>query len=414
MAGENLRVLSVVHYAVFGGPAAVNLRVADGLADAGVDLTVALPRERGSAHERLEAAGVRTLTLPMGRLRAKPDPRVQLGVAASFWPTVARLARLVRREGFDVVQANGWENPHALLAGRSAGAAVVAQIVGAGLPSALRWGFAPMLPLAIDAALATGKAVAARYPLTAGLGERLVTYFPPVDLDLYAPAAVDGAAVRERLGIGADDLVVGSVGNFNPMKGQDLLLEAFAAARERAPAAKLLLVGQTLDTHAGYYAGLLAHAHRLGLRPGRDVIFTSPQGGVEEYLAAFDLFALTSRSEGIPTAMLEAMAMAKPVVAFDVGSVREALRDGVDGLIVPPLDTGAAADAIARLLTDRPRAADMGARGRERALAAFGAANAVERHLAAYRLAIEHAAARRRFGLRRGADWLRRWGSSAP
>ena len=414
MPGENLRVLSVVHYAVFGGPAAVNMRIAAGLAEAGVDLTVALPQERGSAHERLEAASVRTLTLPMGRLRARPDPRVQLGVAASFWPTIARIARLVRREGFDVVQANGWENPHALLAGRTAGAATVAQIVGAGLPHALRLGFAPLLPLAADAALATGKAVAARYPLTDGLGERLVTYFPPVDLDLYASATVDGAAARERLGFGADDLVVGNVGNFNPMKGQDLLLEAFALTRERTPSAKLVMVGQTLDTHADYYAGLLAQAHRLGLRPGRDMVFASPQGGVEEYLASFDLFALTSRSEGIPTAMLEAMAMAKPVVAFDVGAVREALRDGVDGLITPPLDTGAAADAMARLLTDRPRAADMGARGRERALAAFGAANAVERHLTAYRLAVEHAAARRRFGLRRGADWLRRWGSGAP
>ncbi|MDE2765718.1 MAG: glycosyltransferase, partial [Chloroflexota bacterium] len=398
MPDENLRVLSVVHYAVFGGPTAVNMRIAAGLAETGVELTVALPRERGSAHERLEAAGVRTLTLPMGRLRAKLDPRVQLGVAASFWPTVARLARLVRRERFDVVQANGWENPHALLAGRLAGAAVAAQIVAPGLPRAVRWGFAPMLPLTADAVLATGKAVAARYPLTGGLGERLVTYYPPVDLERHDPAAVDGAAVRERLGFGANDLVVGNVGNFNPMKGQDLLLEAFAMARERAPSAKLVMVGQTLDTHAGYYAGLVAQAHRLGLRPGRDVAFVSPEGGVEEYVAAFDVFALTSRSEGIPTAMLEAMAMAKPVVAFDVGSVREALRDGVEGRVVPSLGTGAAAEAIAQLLTDRGRAAAMGARGRARALAEFGAAQAVERHLAAYRLAVGHAAARRAFG----------------
>ena len=403
MPDPTLRVLSVVHYAVFGGPAAVNMRVAAGLAEQGVELTVALPRERGSAHERLEAAGVRTLPLPMGRLRANLDPRVQLRVAASFWPTVARLARLVRRERFDVVQANGWENPHALIAGRLAGAATVAQIVAPGLPRPVRWGFAPLLPIAADAVLATGKAVAARYPMTAGLGERLVAYYPPVDLERHDPAAVDGAAARERLGFGADDLLVGSVANFNPQKGHEYLLEAFAAARKRAPSAKLVMVGQTLDTHAAYYAGLLAQAHDLGLRPGRDVAFVSPQGSVEEYLACFDLFALTSRSEGIPTAMLEAMAMAKPVVAFDVGSVREALRDGVEGRVVPPLDTGAAAEAIAQLLTDRERAAAMGAQGRERALAEFGAAHAVERHLAAYRLAVEHAASRRMFGLRRRA-----------
>jgi glycosyltransferase involved in cell wall biosynthesis len=155
---------------------------------------------------------------------------------------------------------------------------------------------------------------------------------------------------------------VGSMGRLEPQKGFDVLLRALPSL----PGTRAVLVGD-----GGERAALERLAAELGL-DGR-VAFTGWSEDARAQLASFDVFVLPSRYEGFPLAVVEAMLAGRPVVASDVGSVREAVRDGATGLLVPPNDPGALAAAVGRLLADPGRAREMGRAGRRLALERYTA-----------------------------------------
>jgi glycosyltransferase involved in cell wall biosynthesis len=156
---------------------------------------------------------------------------------------------------------------------------------------------------------------------------------------------------------------IGAVGRLERQKGHDVLLRALA----ELPGTRLVLVGE-----GGERAGLERLAAELGV--AERVRF---EGWAEQprlLLQGFDVLALPSRFEGFPLAVVEAMLAGLPVVASDVGGVREAVLPGETGLLVPPDDAGALAAALRELLADRPRRLALGARGRSLALERYTAA----------------------------------------
>lgn len=166
-----------------------------------------------------------------------------------------------------------------------------------------------------------------------------------------------------------DPPTVLSLGRMMPVKGQDVLLEAFALVRDRHPQARLILIG---DGPARQEFEQLAA--RLGIADAVDFVGQRDPDDVRIFMGRTAVFALPSRSEGLPLALLEAMAAGLPVVATRVGGVPDVLEPGT-GLLVPPEDAAALAEALSKLL-DRPaEAAAMGERARERT-AGFSAAAA--------------------------------------
>ena len=164
---------------------------------------------------------------------------------------------------------------------------------------------------------------------------------------------------RETLGIPAEAPVVGTVGRLSEIKRQDHLIRAFGRALGRAPEAHLLIVGE------GPLGGELRKlADGLGF--GDRVHFAGYQPRPEEYLAEMDVFALSSRSEGMPLAVLEAWAAGLPVVATNVGGLPELIQDGQTGILVDTNDEASLAEALAGLIADPARARQLGDRGRRR------------------------------------------------
>jgi glycosyltransferase involved in cell wall biosynthesis len=147
--------------------------------------------------------------------------------------------------------------------------------------------------------------------------------------------------------------VIGSLGRLTEQKGYDLLIRALADL----PGATLVLVGDGPER-----GSLQALAAQLGVS-GRLVI-TGWKADARRCLPAFDVFALPSRWEGMPLGILEAMHAGLPVVAGDVGSVAEAVRDGDTGYVVAPDDLAGLTDRLRRLLDDRTLRRSMGERGR--------------------------------------------------
>ncbi|GAC1654530.1 MAG: hypothetical protein NVS4B3_18640 [Gemmatimonadaceae bacterium] len=148
--------------------------------------------------------------------------------------------------------------------------------------------------------------------------------------------------------------------------------------------------------HPEYERSLQEEARAGGL--DRISIDSIPEGAsVADTLQGFDVFVLSSvpHSEGIPTAVLEAMASGVAVIATDVGGVREIVEDGVTGILVPPLDDSALARAIERLRSDSTLRRALGAEGNRRVRVRWSLSQCVESHLSAYTFALDRSATRR-------------------
>jgi glycosyltransferase involved in cell wall biosynthesis len=200
---------------------------------------------------------------------------------------------------------------------------------------------------------------------------------PPLEtlhhgLDQAAVAGWGGGdGVRAELGIPEHAPVVGNLANFKAAKDHPTLLRAAARVRERLPEVRFLLIGQ---------GPLEPEARRLAAELGLDatVVFTGFRTDAHRLLAALDVFTLSSTYEGLPIALIEAMALGRPAVVTRVGGVPEVLADGDQGLLVPPRDPAALADGLLRLLGDPGLRDRMGAAGRARA-ADFDIRKAVRR-----------------------------------
>jgi glycosyltransferase involved in cell wall biosynthesis len=170
-------------------------------------------------------------------------------------------------------------------------------------------------------------------------------------------AGIDRAAVRSALGLDEREFAVLCLANLRPEKGVDAFAEAVATAR-----------ADGVRELRGLIAGDGPERGRLERKVNglEGVELLGSRGDVPELIAACDAVALLSEAEALPMSLLEAMALARPVVTSDVGGASEAVADGDTGLVVPPGDTAAAAAALARLAGDPGRAREMGERGRRR------------------------------------------------
>jgi len=182
-----------------------------------------------------------------------------------------------------------------------------------------------------------------------------------VDLEPYlAPA--DPAAARQALGLPPGVSVIGTVGRLEVQKAQDVLLQAFALLRRSGTDAVLLLVGDGREE-----ARLRGIATELELQDR--VRFLGTRRDLPLLFAAMDVFALPSRWEGTPLALIAAMAAAIPVVATPVGGVPEVVTDGGTGRVIPVDDAAALANALQAALGDVATSRALAERGRARVVA---------------------------------------------
>jgi glycosyltransferase involved in cell wall biosynthesis len=199
----------------------------------------------------------------------------------------------------------------------------------------------------------------------------------------HVPSTFDAGAKRRELGIPDGCPVIGTVTRLEPQKANDRLLRAVALIAPDVPELVVIIAGDGPQR-----AQLEALAARLRL--GRQVRFLGWRTDAVELLGVFDVFCMTSRWEGCPMVLLEAMAMRRPVVATDIGGVREIVRDGETGLLVPSDDAGAMAAALKRLLADDDERRNMGEAARLRVERNFNAEDMLTSYARLYRGLIGH------------------------
>jgi len=400
-----VRGLFIVNNPVFGGGQGQLLRLQAPLTARGWDLAAVTPTGADSA-TRLRAGGIEVHELPLHRLRARPDPRLHAAFLGTLPREVAALRRLIRREQVGIVQVHGDTNPHGAIAARLEGVAVVWQLYDTRTPQRLRQVTMPFVTRVADVITTWGERLGREYPGTAGLGERWVPVFPPVDGTQFSPRPGAREAARKELGLSQDAIAVACIGMRNPSKGHDHFVRALGIGRQERSSLVGRILGPASPAHADYERRFRDEAQQLGLLDSGALQIADAGSRVPELLPAFDILALTSvpRSEGMPTVILEAMACGLPVVATDVGAVRELVVDGETGVVVPPLDDPAIAAALGRLADNASLRATLGQAGRRRFNEVFQLERLADRHAHAYQLALTHAGARKSGrGVRLGA-----------
>jgi len=216
--------------------------------------------------------------------------------------------------------------------------------------------------------------------LTAGLrGERVITVHNAIDPVAFISQGTQSISwLRQQLGIGRDQPLIATVGRLIPGKGHRYFLAAAKQVLQARPEARFLVVGE------GPLRGKLeALSAALGIQHA--VSFLGFRQDVAALMEASDLIVLPSLEEGQPVVLLEALALAKPVVATAVGGVSEVVRHKETGLLVPPRDSDELARAMLYLLDHPDEGARMGQKGQEVVARDFTVEAMAEKTAAVYR-----------------------------
>ena len=335
MSAKKIRVMQVTHDLAIGGLQRVVETLCTTIDRDRFEMAVLCVRERGPIADRLEAANTQVTLLE--RPRHRPD----------YFP-FARIARVLRAFGTDVVHTH---NTEPLI-----GAGVAGLLTGR--PTHIHTDHARSFPDKLRYMVAehllsyrTYRFVGVSDHTTEALrryeripASRLVTIPNGIDPRPFE-APVDRAAKRAELGIEGNGPVIGLGARLVEQKGLGYLLEALAQLKNEFPDITLVIAGdgplrQRLEQQ-GRQLGVSDH-----------LLLTGPRLDMPALLKTFDLYVLPSNYEGLPMALLEAMAAGCPIVATDVGGIPGAVSSEVNGLLVPKRDPGALAQAIARLLHD--------------------------------------------------------------
>jgi glycosyltransferase involved in cell wall biosynthesis len=167
------------------------------------------------------------------------------------------------------------------------------------------------------------------------------------------PNGIDLKAFSERTPARHGRIVVATVANLRPGKGHDVLLEAAALTLRRRTDIRFKIIGG-----GPLASALAAHADELGVAEAVD--FMGHREDVPAQLAASDLYVFPSLTEAFPNGLLEGMAAGLPIIASDAAGMKELIHDEHNGMLVPPGDPGALAEAILELVDDPARAAVLG------------------------------------------------------
>jgi glycosyltransferase involved in cell wall biosynthesis len=359
-----VRILQLYPKADYFTGAAIQLReLAWGLHARGHHVVVA---SRPSAKWASECAaeGIQYVPLPMRHT-------LDFGTA---WT----LARLIRAERIDVVHCHkGRARTLALMAGLLVKIPVLVLNRGVSFPLD-RWNRLGYTTSRVTAIVAVCESIKRRLVATGVPDQKIDVIYSGTDLARFHPE-VDGSAIRRELGLGPEHMLITQVG-IRSWRGNDDVLEAMARVCHAAPHARLLFVGAP----APRIATLRDRAFRRGI--GESVAVLGHREDIPEILAASDLVVDASYAGlGLTGSLREALAVETPVIGTDIEGHPELIVEGETGLLVPPRNPDALAQAILRMLENPTRAKAMARAGRKRVEAQFSMTQKVQRTEALYR-----------------------------
>ena len=299
------------------------------------------------------------------------------------WSLIWRLARLFQQIKVDLVHSHNWGTfIYAVMAAAWARLPVVhgehgGQLALSEETHALKLRTKRMLSRRIDRLVTVNPAMAEEWAAY-GMPPHKIAWIPNgVDVDRFRPRA-DVRQLRRRFNLPEDGFIVGTVARLDPIKQQDILVEAFARLACRRCDCHLAFMGDGPSKEK-----LRNLAHRLGI--AHRISWLGKRHDPELFLPALDVFAFPSLSEGMPFAVLEAMASGVPVVCSDLLGHRILLEKDDEGILIHPCNPQSLAEALDQLFQNRDRRHALANAARKKVLAQFNMSRMVAEYARLYR-----------------------------
>lgn len=349
-------VANVIEEGRLGGPQVRIAIIAKALMVDDIETVVFLPAEESDVfQQKLDLYGVSYCKMPLRKLTRN---KIALVKYLFFFPVeIFQLYREFKRLGVDLVHCSGgaWQYK-GVIAGRLAGAKTIWHLNDTVLSGMFQFVFRIFARLCADGIVVAADRVRQYYSKVVRLNKPVFEIQAPVDTRFFAR---DMVPVGEGNADGCWRVV--SVGNLNPLKGYEYLVDAITQLAEQGCNITLQVIGATFASQQEY----AARVRNMATAAGPDVVeFVGPVADVRPYLAGADLYVCSSITEASPLSVWEAMSMQVPVVSTDVGDVPRFVRDGISGRIVPTADATSLAQVIGEVLGDPVRRAEYARAGR--------------------------------------------------
>ena len=316
----------------------------------------------GTLHQQLTAMGVETHIVPMDPLVKTRNLLRASGYPRAIFSAVRRLTRLAAKRHVSLIHTNSLRaHLYGLLAAKLAGVPAVPYLHDLYPDGWVRRGLVGLFRFGAERIIVNSRAVQATFDDAPRCRERVKLIYPPLDEGFGLVNSPE--RIRAEFGLEGCYPVVGLVAHLHPMKRPEDLIRAAPLVLAEFPTARFLIVGGTHAAPPGYFEGLVQLVADLGLR--EQVTFVGFRHDVAEFYTAFDVLVLTSLGEPFGKVLIEAMASETPVVGTALAGPLEIIQHGVTGLLIPPCDPAAVANAILDLARHPERAEAMGRAGRE-------------------------------------------------
>lgn len=378
---KRLRVLSVINALHFGGDESRLLALSKAIDRTRFEHLVltlkrtdpALERERGACRPHFEAAGIPVADLgeePLAAESAHGSLRNVVRSVPRLTRTLKKLAAFVRSHRIDVIDAHvGTANQLGALAGIMTGCpAIVTTYQLEQFRPLWLWNASEVAAFSMASAIVTDSEAVAREILRKLVRPRPVAVIPN---GIEPPASTrTREEMRAEFNIPADPRVrvIGQVSALSRRKGHMVLLDAARRLTQQDAYLHFLICGFPRPPFE-YAQEVQERAAELGI--AQRITFVSYPGPIGDVYKAIDLQVHAALAESLPNAIIEGMALGKPAVVTAIAGIPSMVADGQTGLVVPPNDADALADALLRLLKDPAVAERLGAAARERYLARY-------------------------------------------
>lgn len=377
MSGQNkqIKIINILHDSRIGGPQVRVVTVGALLRGEGISTTVVFPKPSSEFSNFLSDFGLGARPASFTKV---PNPKKAgelLRWILALPIDTFRFYKINREQGPDLVHVNSIYLLHAALAAALARIPLIWHLNDTGLPPSIAKIAGRIAYRIASRVVAAASAVGYYHGLKDG---EFDLFYAPVDTSIFIP--------QPKSAIDAEHPRIGIIANWNWMKGYDDLVEViFRLKNDFGIKASAICFGRILDNQRDYHETIMEKARSVGISEQIEVL-----GFVEkpaELVASLDVLLLPSRSEACPISVLEAISCGVPVVAFDVGGVKEQLlRSGIEcGIVVNKRDVDAMASAVRDLVQDPETYDRMSANGRTTAQTVFDTSAIARAHSQLYR-----------------------------
>lgn len=374
-----MKILNILFDDRYGGPQKRVIQVAKKLLENNIETVVCLPDRGGDASTFADKQGLTVKQLEYSKM---PNPRSLKQLCSWFFflpRDIFRFKRLFKQVRPDLVHINGAFFIQPAIAARLSAIPIVWHLNDTIIPVKIAGILGKVVKLLATKVVVAADAVAKHY----GIEEHYLIIYAPVDVEKFMGKSrweISNNAV-------GNEVRIGLIANWNPVKGIEFFIKAASELKSMSQQKfKFVFAGKKVDTHKAYADMLENQIKELGLETIiENYGFVS---SVESILENLDILVLSSLSEACPMAVLEGMAAGVPVVATDVGGVRELLEPGTEyeaGIVVPSRDSHLLALALYELVNNKENHLDISYNGRKSACSNFSLQACVDRHRSVYK-----------------------------